>query len=132
MPKNELKLGRPYSRQRISAYECEVNQSGDPIRQGNYVAGWYGVFTPHRLQTEIMPKLSEHAAQGRLYPFLITSHQLADKAEVHFPEDKPRKSLRASDIKFSQRRRCSPQTWVATVLSPTRFKELGDIQGDNV
>lgn len=121
MLNNTLKVGRNLSRWRISAYECEVNQNGNPTEHGGYVTGWYGEFRPGRLENEIMPKLAEYAAQGRLYPFLITSHQLEKEATVHFMKEKIR---RASDMKFSRRQRKSKRTPVAVVFSKTRSKIL--------
>lgn len=121
MSTNGIRVGRSYSHWRISAYECDVNPSGDPMKRRGYVAGWYGMFTLNKLQSEIMPKLAEHAAQGRHYPFLITSHQLEDKTTVHVTKAATR---RVPDVDFSPRRRCSQQTWTAVVLSPTKFRVL--------
>ena len=126
MSKDEIIVGRPYSIWRISAYECEVDLSGNPVKQGKYVVGWYGTFSPNKLQQEIMPKLSQYAAQENVYPFLIVSHRLEDKSKVNLPEDKSRKITRASDIKFSRRRRHSLPKWVAVVYSATEYKVLPD------
>jgi hypothetical protein len=69
MSKEEIIVGRPYSIWRISAYECDVDQSGNPVKKGRYVVGWYGAFTPNKLQEEIMPKLSQYAAQENVFLF---------------------------------------------------------------
>jgi hypothetical protein len=126
MSKDEIIVGRPYSTWRISAYECDVDLSGNPTKQGQYVVGWYGAFTPNRLQGEIIPKLSQYAAQENVYPFLIVSYQLENKSKVTLPEDKSRKITRASDIKFSRRRRRSIPKQVAVVYSTTECKVLPD------
>ncbi len=57
---DKLKVGRPYSTWRISAYECKVGESGALKLQGNYVIGWYGPFTQKKLELEILPKLSHN------------------------------------------------------------------------
>ena len=124
MSNKELQVERNLSRWRISAYECEINQSGNPIKRPGCIAGWYGEFRPDRLENEIIPKLAEYVAQGRLYPFLITSHQLEKEATVHFMKEKIR---RASDMKFSRRQRKSKQTPVAVVFSETQFKTLSSM-----
>jgi len=126
MSKDEIIVGRPYSTWRTSAYECEVDLSGNPVKQGKYVVGWYGAFTPNKLQQEIMPKLSQYAAQENVYPFLIVSYQLENKSKVTLSEDKSRKITRASDIKFSRRPRHSPPKGVAVVYSATACKILPD------
>jgi hypothetical protein len=126
MSKDEIIVGRPYSTWRISAYECDVDLSGNPKKQGKYVVGWYGVFTPDRLRQEIMPKLSEYAAQENAYPFLIVSYQLENKSKVALPDYKSRKITRASDIKFSHRQRRSIPKWEAVVYSATECKILPD------
>jgi hypothetical protein len=117
MRKDEIIVGRPYSTWRISAYECAVDLSGNPVKQGKYVVGWYGAFTPD--------KLSEYAAQENVYPFLIVSYQLEDKSKVTLPDDKSRKAT-TKDIKFSRRPRHSSQKWVAVVYSATKCKVLPD------
>ena len=110
-----IQIGRNLSRHRISAYECKMQPSAELV-QGKYVRGWYGIFTIEGLQSEIMPKLAEYASQGWSYPFLITYHQLEDKANVHIAPP--------SGIKFSRRRRKSSQTRLAVALSATEFKLL--------
>jgi len=126
MSNDEVIVGRPYSTWRTSAYECEVDLSGNPVKQGKYVVGWYGAFTPNKLRQEIMPKLSQYAAQENIYPFLIVSYQLENKSKVTLPVDKSRKITRASDIKFSRRQRRSLSKWVAVVYSATECKILPD------
>jgi hypothetical protein len=121
MSKAEIIVGRPYSTWRISAYECETDLSNNPKKKGRYVVGWYGTYSPKRLQHEIMPKLSEYAAQGYIYPFLVVSYQLENKSKVTLLADKPR---RASDIMFSPRQRRSPQKMEAIVYSATECKVL--------
>ena len=120
---DKLKVGRPYSKWRISAYECKVDESGALKLQGNYVVGWYGPFTAKKLEVEILPKLSQYAEQGKRYPFLVTEHRLKDEAEVRLPEGLNRK-LRAYDVKFEKRRRCTNIQHVAVVYSQTSFKLL--------
>ncbi|MBA7670301.1 hypothetical protein ES703_78446 [subsurface metagenome] len=115
MPTTRIQIGRNLSHHRISAYECKMKLSGEPV-QGRYVTGWYGTFTIEGLQNEIMPKLVEYSSQGWSYPFLITYHQLENKANVHIAPP--------SGVKFSRRRRKSSQTRLAVVLSATRFKLL--------
>ena len=124
MSADEIKVGRPYSRLRICAYECDLDQAGNPTKKSGQVAGWYGIFTPDRLQKEIVPKLAEHAAQGRHYPFLIITYQLEDKARVRLPNDVPLRRVRASDLKFSRRPRASNWTVVAIVNSATEYALL--------
>lgn len=114
-----FKLGRNLPTSRISAYECQVDTFGKLIR-GKYVRGWYGHFTAERLQSEIMPKLAEYAAQGWSYPFLLTSHRLQEKATVHITAT-PRK---AAGVKFSPRQRKSTHTQLALINSPTSFQLL--------
>ena len=125
MSKDEIIVGRPYSTWRISAYECEVDISGNPVGRGKYVVGWYGAFTPNKLQQEIMPKLLQYAAQENVYPFLIVSYRLEDKSKVTLPEDKSRKAT-TKDIKFPRRRRHSLPKWVAIVYSTKECKILPD------
>ena len=75
MSKDEIIVGRTYPTWRISAYECEVDFSGNPVRivsrpKGKKpVVGWYSIFTPNRLQQEIMPKLKEYVDQGNITHF---------------------------------------------------------------
>lgn len=126
MSKDEIIIGRPYSIYRINAYECEVDHSNNPIKQGKYVVGWYGMFTPDRLKNEIMPKLSEYAAQENTYPFLIVTYQLQDKSKVILPLNKPNKSIKSSDIKFSRRSKRSLPKLVAVVYSAKECKVLPD------
>jgi len=117
-----IEVGRNLSRDRISAYECEMRASGELVKR-KYVTGWYGIFTVERLKSELTPKLAEWAVQGLAYPFLITSHQLKDKTTIHITPP-PEKRARSSDIRFSPRQQSSPQTWLAVVLSATEFKLL--------
>lgn len=114
--KRKLRIGRQLSQYRISAYECAVNSSDEPVTRGAYIRGWYGIFDEHRLQNEIMPKLSEYVGQGYSYPILITSHRLASKTAVEITPPK--------DLKFHHRNKESEQTSVAVVLSLTMFKLL--------
>lgn len=114
------RLGRKLPIGRISAYECNVLNSGEVVVE-KYVTGWYRTFSLDRLRTELMPKLAEYACQGRRYPFLITSHQLNDKAEV-WASSRPDKKARASDIKFSPRTRNSSKVRLAIIRSPKEFE----------
>ena len=59
MPTRRIQVSRNIARDRISAYECELDVFGKPIGRGRYVTGWYGVFTVERLCNELMPKLAE-------------------------------------------------------------------------
>jgi hypothetical protein len=128
MSKNEIIVRRPYSIWRIRAYECEVDLYGNPVKRGKSVkAGWYGVFTSDKLENEIVPKLSEYAAQENAYPFLIVSYQLEDKSKVTLPIDKLRKTIRASDIKHSHRQRHSIPKWVAVVYSAKEYRILPEV-----
>jgi hypothetical protein len=125
MPTDEIEVGRPYPNLRISAYECDMNLSGEPTKKsGGYVRGWYGSFSRERLQGEIVPKLSEYAAQGRSYPFLITVHRLEDKARVHIIKRQAEQRARCSDVEFSRRSRISGDVAVALVFSETDFRFL--------
>ena len=111
-----VSVGRKYSQQRLSAYECEVDSRGIPLRRGKYIKGWYGRFDESRLQSEIMPELAEYAARKGSYPFLITHHWLEGSTAVDISP--PRY------LKFHPRKRRSGQTWLAVVLSSTEFKLL--------
>ena len=111
-----VQVGRKYSEWRISAYECRLNSSGDVLKRGRYVIGWYGLFDIHRLKSEIMPKLAEYAAQGWSYPFLVTSHRLRSKTMVKITPPK--------DVKYYRRRPDSRQTWHAVVLSTSKYKDI--------
>jgi hypothetical protein len=97
--------------------------SGNPTKRGQYVIGWYGAFTPNRLQEEIMPKLAQYTAQGNVYPFLIVSYQLENKSKASLPVNKLRKTT-CADIKFSRRSRRSLPQNVALVYSATECKVL--------
>ena len=122
MSTHDIKISRPYSRLRIGAYECELDQGGNPIKKPGQIAGWYGMFTPDRLQNEIMPKLAEYAAQGRHYPFLVATYQLENKAVVSLGNDGLARKLKASDIKFSSRRRESAFVPTAVVNSSSEYR----------
>ena len=126
MSKDEIIVGRSYSTWRISAYECHVDFAGNPVKQGQYVVGWYGVFTLNRLQEEIISKLSQYAAHENVYPFLIVSYQPENKSKITLPEDKSRRITRASDITFSRRQRRSLPKRVAVIYSATEYKVLPD------
>jgi len=126
MVKRTIRIGRKYSEWRISAYECEVDSSGVPIRKrksrgegSGYVRGWYGMFDTYRLQNEIMPKLDEYVAQGWSYPFLITQHRLENKATLDI--------IPPTDLKYYPHKRQSEQPWLAVVLSHKKFKLLSPI-----
>jgi hypothetical protein len=119
---HKIKVGRPYSRLRIGAYECELDRGGNLIKKSGQIAGWYGMFTPDRLQKEIMPKLAEYAAQGRHYPFLIATYQLENKAVVSPRNDVLAREVKASDIKFSRRRRKSTFVLTAVVNSASEYR----------
>jgi len=119
-----IKLGRPYPSLRIGAYECDLDRGGDPTKKSGQIAGWYGTFTPDRLQEEIMPKLAEYVAQGRHYPFLIVTYQLENKAKVGLRKDVQAKKVKASDIRFSQRRRESALRPTAIVSSASEYRLL--------
>ena len=80
------------------------------------------MFTPDRLQKEIMPKLAEYAAQGRRYPFLIATYQLENKAVVSPHNDVLARKVKASDIKFSRRRRESTFVLNAVVNSASEYR----------
>jgi hypothetical protein len=110
---NQIAIGRPYSNWRIRAYECEVDVSDKVVKKGKSVTGWYGLFTEDKLKNEIIPKLSEYAAQGNVYPFLIVSYRLENKANVIMPEGKP-----------LPRRQISPIDWVAIVYPSSKYKIL--------
>ena|GEM_PF-5316932 len=117
MPKKTIKLGRKYPKWRISAYECEINLSGTPTIWGRYIGrGWYGLFNLEKLKNEIMPKLIEYAKKGYSYPFLITQHEIEEKAKIDINPPK--------DLKFYPREKQSGQTWVAVVLGPRKYKIL--------
>ena len=125
MSTREIKVDRPYSRLRIGAYECELDRGGNPVKksgQKGQIAGWYGMFTPDRLQNEIMPKLAEYAAQGRHYPFLIATYQLENKAVVSLRNNVPARKVKTSDIKFSRRRRESAFVPTAVVNSASTYR----------
>ena len=122
MSTHEIKVGRPYSRLRIGAYECELDRGGNLIKKPGQIAGWYGMFTPDRLQKEIMPKLAKYAAQGRHYPFLIATYQLENKAVVSLRNDVLARKVKASDIKFSRRRRESAFVLTAVVNSASEYR----------
>ena len=119
-----IKLGRPYPSLRIGAHECDLDQGGDPTKKSRQIAGWYGTFTPDRLQEEIMPKLAEYVAQGRHYPFLIVTYQLENKAKVGLHEGVEAKKVKASDIRFSRRRRESALRLTAVVSSASEYRLL--------
>jgi len=80
------------------------------------------MFTPDRLQKEIMPKLAKYAAQGRHYPFLIATYQLENKAVVSLRNDVLARKVKASDIKFSRRRRESAFVLTAVVNSASEYR----------
>ncbi|MBA7596249.1 hypothetical protein ES703_03219 [subsurface metagenome] len=119
-------ISRNLPEARISAYECEVNMSGRPVKrkEHKYVKGWYGHFNEKRLLGELIPKLQEYLPGGYSYPFLITTHRLEAKTTADISPPPGRKRARASDIRFQRRRRSSPQEWVAVVLSATTYKLL--------
>lgn len=114
--KRNLRIGRQLSQYRVSAYECEVNSSDEPVIRGAYIRGWDGMCDEHRLQNEIMPKLSEYVGQGYAYPILITSHKLASRTTLEITPPK--------NLKFHHRNKESEQTSVAVVFSLTKFKLL--------
>ena len=115
--KSTIKLGRKYSEWRIRAYECETDAAGSPIKKGKPISrGWYGLFNTSKLESEIMPKLAEYAAQGWAYPFLITQHRLESKATIDITPPK--------DLKYYPRKRQSEQTWVAIALGQKLYKIL--------
>jgi hypothetical protein len=116
MSKTQITVPRKYRQQRTSAYECQVDTLGNPIRKRRYVTGWYGPCFEHRLEHEVMPKLAEYADRGWSYPFLITQHLLDALTEVNIDSSK--------GVKFSPRKRRSQPTWYAVILSPTEFKLL--------
>ena len=122
MSTHEIKVDRPYSRLRIGAYECEIDRSGNPTGKSGQITGWYGMFTPDRLQNEIMPKLAEYASEGRHYPFLIATYQLENKAMVSFRNDVLARKVKASDIKFSRRRREPAFVPTAVVNSASEYR----------
>ncbi len=122
MSTHKIKIGRPYPRLRIGAYECELDRDGNPIKKSAQIVGWYGMFTPNRLQKEIMPKLAEYAAQGRHYPFLIATYQLENKAVVSLRNDVLARKVKASDVKFSRRRRESAFVPTAVINSASEYR----------
>jgi len=124
MPARRIQVSRNIPRDRISAYECELDVFGKPVRRGRYVTGWYEVFTVERLRNELMPKLAEYAAQGWSYPFLITCHELEGKSMATIALKPSKLRATASQIKFSRRRRKSAQTCLAVVTSVTEFSLL--------
>jgi hypothetical protein len=87
------------------------------VIQGKYVKGWYGLFSAERLRDEIMPKLVECSRSGYSYPFLITTHVLANWAEITIKVP-PGLIARRSDIKFVPRKPKTQQRGVALVTGP--------------
>jgi hypothetical protein len=117
-----IQIGRNLSGNRVSAYECEILPS-KALVQHKYVRGWYGIFSVDRLKDEIMPKLHEYIGNGYSYPFLITSHMLQNKTTAFI--DAPQlKKAKASDVKFSRRKQCTPSTQHAVIFSSTDFMLL--------
>jgi len=119
----EFKVGRKYSTDRVSAYECELDAPGNPVRKLRHVVGWYGMFHEERLRVEFMPKLAEYAHKGRRYPFLLTERRLADKTDVRLLYHPPR---RRPDIEFTPRRADARfvERWLAVVLSEADYRLL--------
>jgi hypothetical protein len=118
-----VNIGRKYSQWRTAAYECKIASSGYPIK-GKLILGRYGLFESEK--EWIMQKLSEHAAQGAHYPFLIVEYRLESKAKANKPE-KPAKEIKSQDIIFDPRPKIpSTEQWVAVVSSLTDCKLLNN------
>ena len=110
-----------YRQQRTSAYECQVDTLGNPIKAVRYVTGWYGPCFEHRLEHEVMPKLAEYVDRGWSYPFLITQHLLDALTKANIDPSK--------GVKFSPRKKRSQRSWYALVLShgvQTAIAEIGN------
>lgn len=85
------------------------------------------MLTDTRLQSEIMPKLSQYASQGYSYPFLIVTYQLKDQATATASVKESPHEARSMDVTFSPRQRESAHKWEAIVYSPTEWRFAADV-----